>query len=150
MKILSKQEGENWLRENNLPVQGAKLRKCFNSSLAYRYNEKASTQIVLADMIGNIWEGNKGEQVFWIADWSISYENRPIEEASFHLFDESDLIKVKSLLLLSMFFCWDAYLISPNRGMVFSPNDFFVYASCKEKQDIERFRKLFDWMKLEK
>ena len=107
----------------------------------------------VADFFGQIAE----EGALWITDWSFSYENmnlftkfrkglnekRTIQQAPFHIFDKSEQDDLESLMDLVMFNTWDTYLILPNRGFVFSPNDENFYVSCKKEADYQEFKDFF-------
>jgi hypothetical protein len=100
--------------------------------------------------------------VFWISDWSFTYENmnlftmfrkglgekRKLDDASFHFFTKRDYGNLESLMVMAMFFTWDSYLILPKRGLVFSPNDNFLHVSCRMRTDKRKIEKMFKWMKL--
>ncbi len=73
-------------------------------------------------------------------------ENRPLEEADFHIFTKKDLNEVECLMDLALFFEWDAYLVSPSQKFVASPNDEIIYISCDKSEDAKHFRELFGRM----
>jgi hypothetical protein len=161
MKIFSNKEGENWLQSHQLPIKGAELRVLYKKSMVYQYDKHAQSEIVLAKLIADYVRDIGEEVAFWITGWTIENENmnlfnrfrkgmneeRTLREASFHIFDKSEVADLESLMDLAMFFTWDSYLILPNRGIVFSPNDDFLHVTCKEEGDAKKFKEFFEQLK---
>jgi hypothetical protein len=157
LKIISKEEGENWLQGRSLPTDGGILRKYYKNSTVYQYIQTPGKIIGLSKFVADYFFQNAEEGALWITDWSFSYENmnlftkfrkglneeRTIQQAPFHIFDKNDRDDLESMMDLVMFNTWDTYLILPNRGIVFSPNDELLHVSCKEEVDLKEFKEFF-------
>lgn len=160
MKISTNEDAKNWIQSFDLPTKGLELRIHFKNSVVYEYEQSSGGIICLAQFVSQLFEEKEEQAAFWITDWDISYENmnlfnifrkglneeRSLPEASFHLFEVGEKDKLECFLDLAMLFTWDAYLIFPKSGIVFSPNDEFLHVSCKENSDIKKFEEYFKHM----
>jgi len=126
MKIVSRQECEDWLRLKH--VHGftwEALKAHYAHCITYELPSDTGRKTALSRVvIGSIptWE----QGLLWITDWSIfpSSENmalfdgyrkslgesRAIQVAPGHLFDQVDLIQLECLLDLALYFYWDVSL----------------------------------------
>ncbi|HEY5039376.1 MAG TPA: hypothetical protein VIJ93_09920 [bacterium] len=162
MKLLSKEKGEIWVRNHDLPTGGRTLRTFYKYSFVYERRLITTTEIFLAKQLLRYFGTDKKENALWITQWELSSnenmnlytgflkslnEKRNLNKASFFVFNKTDLNNVECLLDLALFFMWDTYLISPNRKLVVSPNDEFIHVSCGEEKNAKDLRELFKLMK---
>lgn len=164
MKILTSEEGKNWLQNHQFPIGGRELRRFFKHSIVYVMRDSVGAKIVLAESLIDFIGSCDEENSFWIKDWDISYENmnlfdgfrkglkenRSISEASFHVYNNNDLKDIESLLLMSLFFTWDAYLVSPDKKTIISPNDEYIYVTCDDKANATKYKEYFESMNFKK
>jgi hypothetical protein len=126
MKIISKQECEDWLKANlRKDFVGESFNAIYPHCASYHLPVDTGKKTALARTLTHALDGRQ-PGLFWITAWGIfpssenmalfdRYrlslgENRPIHDAPGHIFSESDLPQLECLLDLSLYFFWDATL----------------------------------------
>jgi hypothetical protein len=126
MKIISKQECEDWLKANlKKDFVSGPLDTIYPHCASYHLPVDTGKKTALARALTHAIDGRRAG-LFWITAWSIfpSAENmalfdryrwslderRPIHDAPGHVFSESDLPQLECLLDLALYFFWDATL----------------------------------------
>ncbi len=74
MKIVNRKEGEQWLQNHNLPIEGRELRKFFKNSSEFIMRSASSSQIKLAEFLVGYIDDCEEEAALWIKDWAIGDE----------------------------------------------------------------------------
>lgn len=154
MRILSPQEGINWLVGNGWSGPSSdSLSYELHEIAHYRLPQDTGKKTVLARTLVELLTDEK-DGALWIKGWGAfqSQQNmdlfygyrrslgeaRLMVEAPFHVCSKSDGTAVESLLDLTLYFYWDALLFKGNRDLVLrtSNDEFFdIYTRSAAKRD---------------
>jgi hypothetical protein len=132
MRILSSEEGQEWLTLNLWnQLTERSLRREFSQRVSYLLPADAGKKTGLARRLTASVDYT-GEGLLWIDAWGIwpSCENmrlfqayrkslreeRPLQDAPFHVFTEPDSHDVECLLDLALYFFWDVIVLEGSRS----------------------------------
>ena len=161
MEILDNNECKQWVKNNTKSdLSRISLEKEFNHSISYLIPVDAGKKNSLAQLITNNFNFAK-EGCFWVTGYGIwpsceNYdlfdgyrkslgENRSVSEAPAHIFLWDDSKQLCSLVLISLYFFWDAILIEGGFEVVFViSHDEIIKIYAKDKKRLSKLKINFE------
>ncbi len=163
MNILTKAEGENWLREHQLPTNQENLTQFYRNKISYLIDKDSGVKTALSrSLLGFIKESlGDNEGVFWITEWGIwpSSENqtlfyayrktlgeeRTIINVPFHVFNKNDLDSMECLVDLALYFIWGFMLIiREGKTIIRVSHDESIEVYSQEDAELTKYKNLFE------
>jgi hypothetical protein len=159
MKVLSTNEGKDWLLLNSWDVVAEdSWQQRYGSKVSYHLPEDTGKKTVLARALASLVTGTQ-QGALWITDWGafqscqnveLFYgyrrsfgENRLLIDAPFHVFSASDTKTLECLLDLTLYFYWDSILLDASKGLIVTTsNDEFVDVYAQNSTKLEEVRKV--------
>lgn len=152
MKFLDSGDGTAWLSTRGWPEltpDPATLER-LPLGACYLIPESTSRKTALATLIVGILDAFEGKGVLWISRFSVWEaenwnlfngfrkslgEDRPLDEAPFHVFGRDDYASLESLIDLVLYFFWDAILLDAENGIGFHfSHDEWIAAAASDPE----------------
>ena len=166
MRILSSQEGKLWLSANADRVSEVDTASSLPFSVSYELPKDTGRKTMLARCLAELLVNRADESFLWITDWGawpnlsnmdLFYgyrkslgENRPLIEAPFHVFRQSDVEKFGSLLDLSLYFLWDSVLGASGWDVAVSTShDETIEIHTRQASEINEITSALDGLELQ-
>lgn len=165
MRIINKEETIHWLSERGLTNSTGMFSfsgfvEVMDSPIPVDSGRKTaiSRAIVLSFDTDNeallwinefgIWESSEDRNLFEGFRRSLG-EHRPLHEKPGHIFSSSDLINVRSLVAMTLYFVWGGILYSPAKRLAIKiSHDEHISFFARDKKDVsnitEDFKKYLD------
>lgn len=153
MKIISQNECQEWL-ETKLG-ENLTLEVDYKHCLTYHSPNDSGKKTALARVLTHAIDARQ-PGLLWITAWGIfpSSENmalfdgyrrfleedRPIQAAPGHVFDQSDLQQIECLLALALYFYWDASLFNGADIAVKTSHDEWISVYAKDEERLRQFK----------
>ena len=153
MRIVDKEESIRWLLTKGISFQNAHspsfrgLVKAIDFRIPVDSGRKTALSRALASLFEiddeallwinefGIWESCEDRNLFDRFRCSLG-EHRPLQEKPGHIFSQSDLTDVTSLLAMILYFVWGAVLYSPAKGLAIEiSHDEFILVFAKNRHD---------------
>jgi hypothetical protein len=157
MKVISKNEGKQWLAENNFVLENDSVyMRSGADKLIFALPDDSASKTILAQVIVKFIRERNVEGFFWISEYGIwpSCENmklfdgyrkgmgelRPVWEAPFHLFNGEDLSDLECLLGISFYFYWGGIISLSDKEVIIRFNhDEFIEFEFNQKKSHDYF-----------
>ncbi|MGO9650110.1 MAG: hypothetical protein ACLPOO_18915 [Terriglobales bacterium] len=167
MKILSRVETDAWVRVLfSHQLDHHTLKSEFPCRTAYVLPTDCGKKTGLARALANlvdpippalfwitghgIWPSSENPDLFNGYRSSLG-EHRSLPEAPGHVFEKNDLLALQTLIAMSLYFFWDAYLIEGSCALVFRlSHDEFVDVYTKSKDRLNAIEEVLTKMELKR
>lgn len=159
-------EGAAWLEEHGLPAMEQDtgfLEDNFKMGHTYLIPAQSARKTALATHLAEVLRSFSSTGALWISGFSVwEAENwglfdgyrrsigevRPLNQAPYHLFEAADYKTVESLVIVVLYFMWDAVLIDTKNiiGFQFSHDEWLAIAAADDRslelmrRQLARFR----------
>jgi len=165
MEITGKDRGDAWLGEIGFSrVDAEAFQSNLKESMAYEIPKDSGRKTALARLLASLVNGDS-KSLFWITGYGIwpSSENRELfrgyrqslgelrslGEAPCHFFEKPDLAQIECLILMALYFVWDAIIIEGSGNQVFKlSHDEIMTIETKDPQHLSFLKTKLEKFKL--
>ena len=161
MQILTKQEGDSWIKKHLGDVLWkSNLKELYAIHIDYLLIPDSGEKISLARNVVNglqlkteacfvidehgVWPSSENPYLFYQYRKALN-EKRTILEAPYHIFDNSDMKDIECLLDFALLFFWDSYIVEPNlKYVIKTSHDEYLAIYAEDKRIFDHFKEIID------